>query len=865
MHFFENMAVTCIAQHPIYPDTMYFGTGEGMVPDVSLTGVPPLGVRGLGVWFSTDGGDTWDKMPNNVDLTNNANPSFSTCFSFLQKLVVKDNGDLFAATKENYVMRLPQGAATDSLKWSYVQRFFDGLFYYPFITDLEIAPDGTFYAGAATSNPTLRAAALFTSPDGLTWTKLNTLPTSGSASFRVEVACAPGINPGDTSIVFVATTSGPGTFITPTPCGPISKQYAVNGIFRSLDGGAAWDTLSMPEDVDPCVAPDFANGQALYDLALAINPNDPDMIYVGGLNLHRSTDGGISWDQVSDGHGNFGLQEVHVDQHTIVIDENMPDLVYFGNDGGVYRSDNGEVAAPDVPDLMARNEGFRVTQLYTVAPHPHTFSSLIGTQDNNTRQFDPSFNGTLQPTTVPSGLIGDGGYCFISDVDPKIQLASAIRNFWYLSQDGGQTFSPLPINNNENSGLFINPAAYDAQNDILYAYAGTGAFTQRDKIMRVRNVTGVIREVDILRLDPSLGDFYITNIQLYEHAPNTLLIGTAAGPSPNVKPKLFKLINADSVETGPGNSLLQQGALIPIYPTLGSQSFPNNANISCVAVDPNQSGHLAVTMYNFNMISVYETTNEGFSWTKLDVATQPSLPQIPVRWAVFNPNDSKQLLLGTEVGVWATDSIAGPLTVWHPANKNLANVRIDMLKVRPLDNIIYAATHGRGLFMTECFITQKADFTVNTQIPCEDQMLHFTNLSIGDTTWAWDFDGDGIVDDTTENPSTCVYGPDITLTINGNVHLFKTKQNYIIVNTLCTSNDCPGDPPPDERLGRDNPSTLGVFPNPFSAATTIVFDLDQKAVVSLEIYDLQGKKFIPSLRIASYQKGRRGIPLKPIC
>jgi hypothetical protein len=468
---------------------------------------------------------------------------------------------------------------------------------------------------------------------------------------------------------------------------------------------------------------------------------------------------------------------------------------------------------------------------------------------------------------VPSGLIGDGGYCFISDVDPQIQLASAIRNFWYLSQDGGQTFSPLPINNNENSGLFINPAAYDSQNDILYAYAGTGSFTQRDKIMRVRNVTatgggGVIREVDILRLDPSLGDFYITHIQLYEHAPNTLLIGTAAGPSPNVKPKLFKLINADSVETGPGNSLLQQGALIPIHPTLGSQSFPNNANISCVAVDPNQSGHLAVTMYNFNMISVYETTNEGFSWTKLDVATQPSLPQIPVRWAVFNPNNSEQLLLGTEVGVWATDSIAGPLTVWHPANKNLANVRIDMLKVRPLDNIIYAATHGRGLFMTECFVTQKADFTVNTQVPCIDQMLHFTNLSIGDTTWAWDFDGDGIVDDTTENPSTCIYGPDITLTINDNVYLFKTKQNYIVENTICTSNDCPADPPPVARLGQENSQQLSIFPNPFSQTATVTFELNQKAAISLEIYDLQGKKVHTLLESKILPKGQQTYPVQ---
>ena len=395
--FFENMAVTCIVQHPLYPDTMYFGTGEGMASNAPITGVPPLGVRGLGVWFSTDGGDNWDRLLNSVEPV--GNPSFNICFQYLQKLVVKDNGDLFAATKDNFVMRLPKGSATDSLKWDKVQIFNDGLFNLAFITDLEIAPDGTFYAGAAVNNSSFVAASLFSSPDGMTWTRFSNIPLTGpgganGSSHRIEIDCVPGLNPTDPSIVFVATTSGPKGWKTliPPSCGA-GGGSKVHGIFRSTDAGVTWDSLSLPLDVDPCVRHDFTNGQAIYDLALAVNPNDPDMIFVGGINLFRSTDGGISWDQMSHGAGNYGLQNVHVDQHVIAIDENNPGLIYFGNDGGIYRSDNGEVAAPDVPDLTVKNENFRVTQLYSVAPHPHTFSALAGTQDNVER----SPSGSLPP------------------------------------------------------------------------------------------------------------------------------------------------------------------------------------------------------------------------------------------------------------------------------------------------------------------------------------------------------------------------------------------------------------------------------------------------------------------------------------
>jgi hypothetical protein len=88
---------------------------------------------------------------------------------------------------------------------------------------------------------------------------------------------------------------------------------------------------------------------------------------------------------------------------------------------------------------------------------------------------------------------------------------------------------------------------------------------------------------------------------------------------------------------------------------------------------------------------VWETINGGTTWTSIE----GNLPDMPVRWALFNPSNSAQAMLATEVGVWSTDLINGAATVWGPSTNGLANVRTDMLQVRTSDNLVIAATHGR--------------------------------------------------------------------------------------------------------------------------------------------------------------------------
>ena len=837
--FFENLAVSCIAQHPTSPNIMYFGTGEGIVADGMIAGVPPTGIRGIGTWWSTDGGDNWSKLQNGVKFS--SNPPFSTCFKYLQKLVVKGNGDLFAATKDNYVMRLPQGGMNPSSEWDHVQKFTDGFFNFPFITDIEIAPDGTFYAGATIGYTPQFAtqSALFKSSDGLTWTRVASLPNPSGSRHRIEIACGPGLIPTDPSIVYVATTTSAGFVTVPSnPCGP-NTGSVVNGLYKSTDQGLNWTTLAQPMDVDPCITIGFANGQAIYNIALAADPIDPEILYVGGIDLFRSTNGGTSWHQVTHRDGNFNLQGVHADQHVISIDENNPDLVYFGNDGGVYRTDNGTISLPDFPDIVPVNEGFRVTQLYSVAPHPHTFNALTGTQDNTTRRFDQYFGGALHPTVIPNGLVGDGGNCFINSINPQLQLASAIHNYWWKSTDGGQNFTPINVNGNQSSGIFINPAAYDEVNDILYTSAGYESnisTSNRGRIMRIKNATSSSPIVHVFEVGGIYKDYVITEIKISPYPSATIIIGTAGAdwPAADMSPWIYSLNDLDNASAS--SPLVSQfNKVTALRPSQFPTVFPQNANISSITFDPTSSSHILVTFYNYGMKSVYEAT--GGTWVNID--DQITLPNVPIRSAVFNPNNPNEILVATEVGVWATDNPNGSSTIWTPANKDLANVRIDKLAIRECDNMVFAATHGRGLFMTDAFRgTTKAGFTVNTQTPCREQMLYFTDQSVGATSWEWDFDSDGVIDATVQNPSTCAYGTDVSLTINGCYST--TKQNYISINQNCASSDCTAGGP--TRLADESENTLKIYPNPFSKTATLDFVLDKQARISLTIYDMNGRK-----------------------
>jgi hypothetical protein len=147
-------------------------------------------------------------------------------------------------------------------------------------------------------------------------------------------------------------------------------------------------------------------------------------------------------------------------------------------------------------------------------------------------------------------------------------------------------------------------------------------------------------------------------------------VGTQAG-------LLYKILNAGD---------------IPQAEEIGSTNFPTG-NISCIA-EGDSENELLVTFSNYGVSSVWLTLDGGVTWQEKEV----NLPDMPIRWALFHPENHGQVMLATELGIWATNTLLEAETEWAPANAGMGNVRVDMLKLRTADNVVLAASHGRGLF-----------------------------------------------------------------------------------------------------------------------------------------------------------------------
>ena len=109
---------------------------------------------------------------------------------------------------------------------------------------------------------------------------------------------------------------------------------------RTSDGGTTWETLGVPRDDIVYTGSDCAfgdcSGQAGYSMSFAVDPTNPNVLYGGGLDVYKSTDGGNNWTQITDGLSS-SVPYMHVDQHGI---EFAGGNVIFSNDGGVFFSNN---------------------------------------------------------------------------------------------------------------------------------------------------------------------------------------------------------------------------------------------------------------------------------------------------------------------------------------------------------------------------------------------------------------------------------------------------------------------------------------------------------------------------------------------
>ncbi|MEP6646234.1 MAG: PKD domain-containing protein, partial [Saprospiraceae bacterium] len=674
----DNITIGSIAQDPNDHNIIYVGTGEGYGNLDAISGA--------GIFKSTDDGETWAWLT----ATQNSN------FSNIHEVFVAPNGYVYAGTQVGGLLRSKNGGDTwekvlgTSLSGASNNNFYD--FHYN-------ETNQTFYASNA--NSVFKSAT----GDRGSWTDIGTSkPGFPHDLNRVEFA----ICPTDPDVLYVLG----------------NVNNAASNTYVSNDGGGSWVSRSPPGG-----SGDFTNGQAWYDLDIAADPSACGRILAGGVGMQESNFQGISWSPLADG-------QFHVDQHIILFDPKKPGRVFFGNDGGIWMSDNGG------QNVVTKNAGYVTTQFYCGAIHPDEGSPYIlgGTQDNNTLQIsDPG----LSPSRSVWG--GDGIFCFIDQLDPKYQIVSSQNANYGLSTDGGNNFGfGASIN-----GTFVNRSGYDDRAKILYGQINTGGF------FRWNILTGVVDEVKI-----SGQSLDVSAVKADPFVENRMYFGGASG----------RVLRVDNANTGNP---------IPVDQRKLIADLPGSASVSCFYMDKQTPNDMLISLFDFgaNLKNIWISNDAGDNWNSIE----GDLPDMPVRWALFDPANHDRVMIATEAGIWTTEDVNGDFTHWEPNNPDngMPYVCVYMLLMRDADKVVLAATHGRGMMTTDIFAAAAAVIVTQPITYVGEPVIINGSSSVNANSFLWDLgDGTTSIDPVVNHIYNTAKTYTITLTVNGAI--VKTKQIIVL-------------------------------------------------------------------------------------
>ncbi|MFA8450343.1 MAG: T9SS type A sorting domain-containing protein [Bacteroidales bacterium] len=574
--------------------TIYIATGDRDSKDTPS----------IGVLKSIDGGRNWQTtglsfMPSEE--------------KYIYKMInhPKDPAILYAATSAGLFMT--QDKANN---WTLISQYR--------FNDIEISSDdpNILYAGGAIE----QRGSIFVSIDkGYNWeTKIQ------DKSIRTAIA----ISPAEPKIIYAIS------------CSEIGGLY---GIYKSTNSGDSFDQILGTEENlfllnwDPDGYGEN-KGQGWYDLTIAANPKNANEVYVGGINTWKTNDGGETWKCVNHWTGADGIAPVHADKHEMVF-QPKTNFFFEGNDGGIYKSENGGKTWIDLTNTMIISQIYRIGVGNDVLGH-----CICGLQDNGTK--------LLQNKNWNDVNGGDGMECYIDKENPNTQYASIyFGSIVKTNSNWENLFSITP--EGAQQGAWITPYAIDPNNRNTI-YAGYNYLW--------KSIDGGVSWEKTKR-----GSNYVKlkNIEIAPSNSDVILVST---PS-------YVYKSTDGGET---------------WKKISFKLSLKGAKINGICFKHDDSDTFWVTFNLYNSIGVFETTDGGNNWKDIS----KGLPNIPINDIVQNKTSKNtELFVGTEFGVYRKKDD----DTWERYSNKLPNIKITELEFyygeTQEEVYLFASTYGRGLWM----------------------------------------------------------------------------------------------------------------------------------------------------------------------
>ena len=346
-------------------------------------------------------------------------------------------------------------------------------------------------------------------------------------------------------------------------------------------------------------------------------------------------------------------------------------IVYFSNDGGIFKNNDVLTAAAD-KGWVSLNHNFGVTQFYGGAGNPYSGRVLAGAQDNGTLVYSPPPGSNTGPNGFVADDGGDGGFVAADQTDPNMMYGEYVYLQIYRSIDGGNKsnfiYDGIEDAGNDKRALFIAPFILDPVNPETMLAGGAS-------LWRTPNVTSATPAWMPIK-DPL--------------APSALISAIEARPSTS------GIAGSDVIWVGytdgnvyrTTNGLAGQPTWSAITDGANPSSLPKRF-VTRIRVDPKDGKRIFVAFSGYEPDNLWRTTDGGVTWKKISEA----LPAVSVYDIAIHPRDPKLLYLATEVGMFASGDGGD---TWWPTNQGPANVAVGELFW--MQEKLMAVTHGRGIF-----------------------------------------------------------------------------------------------------------------------------------------------------------------------
>ena len=681
-----TLGVSAIVVDYSNPNTILIGTGDRDAGDAP----------GLGVYRSTDGGHSW--VPSKLGMDN------TTVGNMIQH---PTNPLIFLAATSGGMFRSTDGGA----HWTKSKT---GNF-----KDVKFKPSDPNFVYAASGTDFYRSG-----DNGITFTKI----TSGLPSGQRGVI---GVSAANANYVYFLISNGASGYL---------------GLYRSADAGLTFTTRSTsPNILDWSCDGSGTGGQGWYDLALAVNPTNAEMVYVGGVNVWRSTDGGTTWSINSHWYGGCSVPSVHADCHFLTYSPVNGNL-YACNDGGLFGSSNGGTSWSYYTETMT------IGQIYKLGVAQTVKNKVInGFQDNGTYTY------TSTGWLATGG--GDGMECAIDYTNAAYTYHTVYYGDIYRKYNNTNEthIAGNGVNGITESGAWVTPF-------ILCKSNHRRMFVGYKNIWRANNVLPG-GSISFVKISDNLAGNNGSDLAVLEQssADSNILYASRSDS------KMFR--SDDCLSASPHWTDIS-GFLPAAVTATSLASHPT---------DPN-------TIWMTTGTRIYKSANKGNSWTEIT----DDFPAIHTNSIVYYNNADEGLYLGTDAGVFYRDKHTSGWIKFAeglPANARITELQIFYDNDSVSQDAIRACSYGRGLWGSDMYHAPvTADFSAShTTIPTACS-INFTDLTAGvPTFWSWTFQGGTPAGSNQKNPYGITYNTPGTYPVklkcwNEFSTDSVTKTNYITVS-----------------------------------------------------------------------------------